>query len=176
MITVKSAATGSRDRPRYNTSATSTSDREAYDGNQGWGGSISCGCSHLSLLTKEASLNQFEHQLSFLALINRNTTFGTRNERQLPPHDTRTAPISVRLRRALRQASAQQCCHRSCDEVPASRRAGHFYCVSSTQATHEQAFIPIRSSPVADPKGRTLSHITPITKPSYQGSLPSIAY
>jgi hypothetical protein len=58
MITVKDAATGSRDRSRCNTSAASTSVRESLRGQQGWGGGISCGCSDLCLLTEETSLLQ----------------------------------------------------------------------------------------------------------------------
>lgn len=61
MITVNGAATGSRDRSRYSPSATSTSIPEADDGNWGRGGSISCACSLLCLLTQQTLSKQPKH-------------------------------------------------------------------------------------------------------------------
>lgn len=96
VIAVKGAATGSIDRSRCNTSATSTCDREAYDGNQGWGGGISCGCSHLCLLTKEASPKQSENQLSFLTSIEQITTSKPTTSVSFCRTIRQSTPISVR--------------------------------------------------------------------------------
>lgn len=49
----------------------------------------------------------------------------TLNERQPLLHEPIIVPIRAILSCALRQASVQQCCHRSCDKLPASRRAHH---------------------------------------------------
>lgn len=65
MITVKDAASGSRDRSRCNASMTSTSNRQAYDANKGWSGGISVAAPAIVSLHKETSLKHTEHQTSF---------------------------------------------------------------------------------------------------------------
>lgn len=99
-------------------------------------------------------------------------------ERQPLPREPISVPISASLRSALRQASVQQCCHRSCDKLPASRRAGHVLPTPTRIGTsvHEQACITIRYLLVTDPSGRTSITRRPITYPSYRGSPPSITY
>jgi hypothetical protein len=56
MITVNEATTGCIGRSRYDTSATSTSIREAYDAYQGWGGRYISGYSLLLSLHPKTPL------------------------------------------------------------------------------------------------------------------------
>lgn len=111
-ITVKGAATGYRDRSRRNTSAASTSVREAHDGNRGWGGTIYI---MWRLPPLSPYLEDFISSLETTLLTTHSDSYPDpeiHDERQPQRRDPITIPISASARSAFRQARVQQCCHR----------------------------------------------------------------